>query len=112
VSDRRDEGPEGPDPRSGPSRQVSIQGAAAARQGRDPQAIGGVFPLVGPGSRSEMRRSLGTAGLSGMIGVGRFGVFLTPVIFFCPPEVSCERFAPGGGIIVGAVAPAHPAAGT
>ncbi|HEV3085146.1 MAG TPA: efflux RND transporter permease subunit, partial [Gemmataceae bacterium] len=43
----------------------------------------GVVPLVlATGAGSEMRRSLGTAVFSGMIGVTMFGVFLTPVFFF------------------------------
>src|SRR3984893_5037491 len=43
----------------------------------------GVVPLVlAAGAGSEMRRSLGTAVFSGMIGVTMFGVFLTPVFFF------------------------------
>jgi multidrug efflux pump len=43
----------------------------------------GVVPLVlASGAGSEMRRSLGTAVFSGMIGVTMFGVFLTPVFFF------------------------------
>jgi multidrug efflux pump len=45
--------------------------------------IGGVFPLVvATGAGAEMRRSLGTAVFSGMIGVSLFGIFLTPVFFF------------------------------
>jgi multidrug efflux pump len=45
--------------------------------------IGGVFPLVvASGAGAEMRRSLGTAVFSGMIGVALFGIFLTPVFFF------------------------------
>jgi multidrug efflux pump len=44
--------------------------------------IFGVVPLVlAEGAGAEMRRSLGTAVLSGMIGVTLFGVFLTPVFF-------------------------------
>ena len=44
--------------------------------------IGGVFPLVvATGAGAEMRRSLGAAVFSGMIGVALFGVFLTPVFF-------------------------------
>jgi multidrug efflux pump len=40
-------------------------------------------PLVlATGAGAEMRRSLGTAVFSGMIGVTLFGVFLTPVFFF------------------------------
>jgi multidrug efflux pump len=43
----------------------------------------GVVPLVlATGAGSEMRRSLGTAVFSGMIGVTLFGVYLTPVFFF------------------------------
>ncbi|MGO9111725.1 MAG: efflux RND transporter permease subunit [Thermoguttaceae bacterium] len=45
--------------------------------------IGGVFPLVvATGAGAEMRRSLGTAVFSGMIGVTLFGIFLTPVFFY------------------------------
>jgi multidrug efflux pump len=45
--------------------------------------IGGVFPLVvATGAGAEMRQSLGTAVFAGMIGVGLFGVLLTPVFFF------------------------------
>jgi multidrug efflux pump len=43
----------------------------------------GVVPLIiATGAGSEMRRSLGTAVFSGMIGVTLFGVFLTPVFFY------------------------------
>jgi multidrug efflux pump len=43
----------------------------------------GVVPLViATGAGAEMRRSLGTAVLSGMIGVTVFGIFLTPVFFY------------------------------
>ncbi len=43
----------------------------------------GVFPLlIGRGAGSEMRRTLGTAVFSGMLGVTVFGIFLTPVFFF------------------------------
>ncbi len=42
----------------------------------------GVLPLViTQGAGAEMRRSLGTAVFSGMIGVTLFGLFLTPVFF-------------------------------
>jgi multidrug efflux pump len=42
----------------------------------------GVFPLlIGHGAGSEMRRTLGTAVFSGMLGVTAFGIFLTPVFF-------------------------------
>jgi multidrug efflux pump len=43
----------------------------------------GVFPLViAHGAGAEMRRTLGTAVFSGMIGVTVFGLFLTPVFYF------------------------------
>jgi multidrug efflux pump len=45
--------------------------------------IFGVVPLLGAiGAGAEMRRSLGTAVFSGMLGVTLFGIFLTPVYFF------------------------------
>src|SRR5437899_3049303 len=44
--------------------------------------IFGVIPLlVGTGAGSEMRRTLGVAVFSGMVGVTLFGIFLTPVFF-------------------------------
>jgi multidrug efflux pump len=44
--------------------------------------IFGVYPLVvATGAGWEMRRSLGTAVISGMIGVTFFGIFLTPVFY-------------------------------
>lgn len=43
----------------------------------------GVYPLViAEGAGWEMRRSLGTAVFSGMIGVTLFGIFLTPVFYY------------------------------
>jgi multidrug efflux pump len=43
----------------------------------------GVVPLlVGTGAGSEMRRTLGVAVFSGMLGVTLFGIFLTPVFFY------------------------------
>src|SRR5207244_2106933 len=43
----------------------------------------GVVPLlVGRGAGAEMRRTLGTAVFSGMLGVTLFGIFLTPVFFY------------------------------
>ena len=45
--------------------------------------IFGVIPLViSSGAGAEMRRTLGTAVFSGMLGVTLFGIFLTPV-FYC-----------------------------
>jgi multidrug efflux pump subunit AcrB len=43
----------------------------------------GVLPLlVTTGAGAEMRRTLGTAVFSGMLGVTLFGIFLTPVFFY------------------------------
>jgi multidrug efflux pump len=43
----------------------------------------GVLPLVAAsGAGAEMRRSLGTAVFSGMLGVTLFGILLTPVFFY------------------------------
>jgi hydrophobe/amphiphile efflux-1 (HAE1) family protein len=45
--------------------------------------IFGVVPLVlATGAGAEMRRSLGVAVFSGMLGVTFFGIFLTPVFFY------------------------------
>jgi multidrug efflux pump len=44
--------------------------------------IAGVYPLVvSQGAGAEMRRAMGTAVFSGMIGVTLFGLFLTPVFY-------------------------------
>jgi multidrug efflux pump len=44
--------------------------------------IMGVLPLVlSTGAGSEMRRAMGVAVFSGMIGVTVFGLFLTPVFY-------------------------------
>jgi multidrug efflux pump len=54
----------------------------------------GVAPLVfASGAGSEMRRSLGTAVFSGMLGVTAFGVFLTPVFFYVLQAAGETRFA-------------------
>ena len=43
----------------------------------------GVVPLLlASGAGAEMRRTLGTAVFSGMLGVTAFGIFLTPVFFY------------------------------
>jgi multidrug efflux pump len=56
----------------------------------------GVVPLVlATGAGSEMRRSLGTAVFSGMIGVTLFGVFLTPVFFFVIQGLGEHRWFSG-----------------
>jgi multidrug efflux pump len=49
----------------------------------------GVLPLVfASGAGKEMRRTLGTAVFSGMIGVTAFGIFLTPVFFVVVERMS------------------------
>jgi multidrug efflux pump subunit AcrB len=54
----------------------------------------GVVPLVlATGAGAEMRRSLGVAVFSGMLGVTLFGVFLTPVFFYVIRRLD-ERPAP------------------
>lgn len=49
----------------------------------------GVVPLViATGAGAEMRRALGTAVFSGMLGVTFFGIFLTPVFFLVMTGIS------------------------
>jgi multidrug efflux pump len=56
----------------------------------------GVVPLVfAEGAGSEMRRALGTAVFSGMLGVTLFGIFLTPVFFYVIQGLSESRFCAG-----------------
>ena len=63
--------------------------------------IFGVYPLVvAVGAGWEMRRSLGVAVISGMIGVTLFGIFLTPVFYYViskftkePPTLGHEAAA-------------------
>jgi multidrug efflux pump len=52
----------------------------------------GVVPLVfAAGAGAEMRRTLGIAVFSGMIGVTFFGIFLTPVFFYVVRGLSSAR---------------------
>jgi multidrug efflux pump subunit AcrB len=52
----------------------------------------GVVPLmVSVGAGAEMRRTLGTAVFSGMLGVTLFGIFLTPVFFYVIQWVADRR---------------------
>ena len=52
----------------------------------------GVFPLViSKGAGAEMRRTLGTAVFSGMIGVTIFGLFLTPVFYVAVRWITGHR---------------------
>ena len=70
----------------------------------------GVVPLVvASGAGAEMRRSLGTAVFSGMLGVTLFGIFLTPVFFYVIQWFSETRLLSAaatvwiGSALVGAV---------
>jgi multidrug efflux pump len=63
----------------------------------------GVFPLViAHGAGAEMRRALGTAVFTGMIGVTLFGIFLTPVFFYVIRRMLVKRQTAGpAGIVDG-----------
>jgi multidrug efflux pump len=64
----------------------------------------GVVPLiVSTGAGAEMRRTLGTAVFSGMLGVTLFGIVLTPVFFFTIDWLG-ERFSWAGTHWLGRVA--------
>jgi multidrug efflux pump subunit AcrB len=55
----------------------------------------GVAPLVlASGAGAEMRRTLGTAVFSGMLGVTLFGIFLTPVFFYVVRGLTARRTPP------------------
>jgi multidrug efflux pump subunit AcrB len=57
----------------------------------------GVVPLLlSSGAGAEMRRTLGTAVFSGMLGVTAFGIFLTPVFFYVVDWLSETRIFAGG----------------
>jgi multidrug efflux pump len=52
----------------------------------------GVLPLmISHGAGFEMRRTLGTAVFSGMLGVTLFGIFLTPIFFYTIDSLSESR---------------------
>jgi hydrophobe/amphiphile efflux-1 (HAE1) family protein len=56
--------------------------------------IAGVYPLVtSTGAGAEMRRAMGTAVFSGMIGVTLFGLFLTPVFYVVLMKLRRKRAA-------------------
>jgi len=56
----------------------------------------GVVPLMlASGAGAEMRRSLGTAVFSGMLGVTLFGIFLTPVFFYVIQGIGETRLFSG-----------------
>ncbi|HEV3415691.1 MAG TPA: efflux RND transporter permease subunit [Pirellulales bacterium] len=65
----------------------------------------GVVPLVfSVGAGAEMRRALGVAVFSGMLGVTLFGIFLTPVFFYVIEWLGNSRvFASKAAHLIGAV---------
>jgi multidrug efflux pump len=67
----------------------------------------GVVPLIlATGAGAEMRRALGTAVFSGMLGVTLFGIFLTPVFFYVIEGfVEMPLFASARMRLVGRVLP-------
>jgi multidrug efflux pump len=55
--------------------------------------IAGCYPLVvSTGAGAEMRRAMGTAVFSGMIGVTLLGLFLTPVFFVVLSNLGRKKF--------------------
>ncbi len=59
--------------------------------------IAGVLPLIfGSGAGSEMRRAMGIAVFSGMLGVTLFGIFLTPVFYVLLRTRRSKRIAAEG----------------
>ena len=62
----------------------------------------GVVPLViAQGAGAEMRRTLGTAVFSGMLGVTLFGIFLTPVFFYVIDWFSSRNSGHAAGPLCG-----------
>jgi multidrug efflux pump len=63
----------------------------------------GVVPLIlGSGAGSEMRRAMGIAVFSGMVGVTLFGIFLTPVFYALLRQRRARRLEgalPAGGTL-------------
>jgi multidrug efflux pump len=59
----------------------------------------GVVPLcVASGAGAEMRRSLGIAVFSGMVGVTLFGIFMTPVFFYVIQGLGETRLFSGAAV--------------
>jgi len=57
--------------------------------------IAGVFPLVtSTGAGAEMRRAMGVAVFSGMIGVTFFGLYLTPVFYQVLEKLGVRKTTP------------------
>ena len=69
----------------------------------------GVVPLiVGSGAGSEMRRAMGIAVFSGMLGVTLFGIFLTPVFYALLRKGTEKRRAHAAEVRAQVDASAHP----
>jgi multidrug efflux pump subunit AcrB len=66
----------------------------------------GVVPLMlSEGAGAEMRRTLGTAVFSGMLGVTLFGIFLTPVFYYVIQWVKDRRTRPAPAVAIPAPSP-------
>jgi multidrug efflux pump len=69
----------------------------------------GVLPLIfGSGAGSEMRRAMGIAVFSGMVGVTLFGIFLTPVFYALLRKSTEKRRAHAAEVRAAVDASAHP----
>ena len=69
----------------------------------------GVIPLiVSSGAGSEMRRAMGIAVFSGMLGVTAFGIFLTPVFYMLLRSATARRRAHAAEVQAEVDACAHP----
>jgi len=69
----------------------------------------GVIPLIlGSGAGSEMRRAMGIAVFSGMLGVTAFGIFLTPVFYALLRGATVKRRARRAALREQIEAAAHP----
>jgi hydrophobe/amphiphile efflux-1 (HAE1) family protein len=67
----------------------------------------GVVPLMlSEGAGAEMRRTLGTAVFSGMLGVTLFGIFLTPVFYYVI-QWFADRNMMAGALAAGPTVPHH-----
>ena len=54
--------------------------------------IAGVLPLViATGAGAEMRKAMGVAVFSGMIGVTVFGLFLTPIFYVVLERIGVKK---------------------
>jgi multidrug efflux pump len=73
----------------------------------------GVVPLIlGGGAGSEMRRAMGIAVFSGMLGVTLFGIFLTPVFYALLRKGTEKRRAHAAQVRAQVDAAAHPSQGS